>query len=154
MITVVKQDPYGNAKAQYQGEIVRHLPQGIVIQAYWTRAAKDLGYTVFEPGDRFIEYYYTRRWFNIFAIENRNGTRKGWYCNITEPALITNEYITQIDLFLDVWVDAHGTPLILDEDEFIAASMLSIAQREGASNGLQALLQLLAGREEAFVELK
>src|SRR6267154_1527272 len=82
MITVVKQDPYGNAKAQYQGEIVRHLPQGIVIQAYWTRAAKDLGYTVFEPGDRFIEYYYTRRWFNIFAIENRNGTRKGWYCNI------------------------------------------------------------------------
>jgi predicted RNA-binding protein associated with RNAse of E/G family len=154
MITVIKQDPYGNAKIQYQGEIVRSLPQGVVIQAYWIHAAKDLGYTVFEPGDLFLEYYYTDRWFNIFAIEDRNGTRKGWYCNITEPATITDEYITQVDLFLDVWVDPRGVPLMLDEDEFAAASMLSTAQREGARSGLQALLQLLERREEVFMELK
>jgi len=154
MVTVIKQDPYGNAKIQYQGEIISHLAQGVVIQAYWTRAEKDLGYTVFEPGDRFVEYYYTERWFNIFAIESGSGARKGWYCNITEPAAITDEYITQVDLFLDVWVNPRGVPLILDEDEFAAASMLSTAQREGAHRGLQALLQLLERREEAFMELK
>ena len=154
MVTVIKQDPYGNAKIQYQGEIISRSAHSVVIQAYWKQEAKDLGYTVFEPGDRFVEYYYTERWFNIFAIENKNGTRKGWYCNITEPATITDEYITQIDLFLDVWVDPRGVPLILDEDEFAAASMLSTAQCEGARSGLQALLQLLERREEAFMELK
>src|SRR5215469_14843150 len=93
MITVVKQDPYGNAKTQYTGEIISRSAHSITILAYWTHSAKDLGYTTFMPGDRFTEYYYTDRWFNIFAIADSFGTRKGWYCNVTEPALITDKHI-------------------------------------------------------------
>jgi len=153
MITVVKQDPHGVAILHYHGEIVQQLPTGVVIQAEWTQATKELGYTRFEPGDRFTEYYYSDRWFNIFAIAGANGKLKGWYCNITQPATIFNDRIEQIDLFLDVWVNPAGVPLLLDEDEFTSTTMLSAEQRNGARAGLQALLQLLAAKSEAFSPL-
>ena len=154
MITVVKQNPLGKAKIRYSGEITKHLVDGgVVIQARWTLPARDLGYTVFEPGDQFTEYYYADRWYNIFDIARSDGTRKGWYCNVAEPAHIHVDVIEQIDLLLDVWVNPRGEALILDEDEFAADTMLTQAQRIGAQHGLQALLQLLATRQEAFSSL-
>lgn len=150
MITVVKQNPRGETKIAYQGEILECLPNGVIIQAHWTLPAKDVGYTRFEPGDQFIEHYYTDRWFNIFAISSAAGILKGWYCNVAAPALISDERIEQIDLFLDVWVNPQGEPLILDEDEFAADTTLTDEQRSGALQGLQTLLEMIAARKEAF----
>jgi protein associated with RNAse G/E len=153
-IIVIKQDPHGNEKIRYQGEVIEHLSDGAVIQAQWTMARRDLGYVVFEPGDRFIEYYYTNRWFNIFDIADAHGRRKGWSCNIAEPAHILEHQIEQVDLLLDVWVSPQGKPLILDEDEFAADTMMTATQRRGAQAGLQALLKMLATRQEAFSSIR
>ncbi len=153
MVTIVKQNPLGEAKIRYSGEITEQLANGVVIHAHWTLPARDLGYTVFEPGDHFTEYYYTDRWYNIFDIARSDGTRKGWYCNVAEPAHIHDDVIEQIDLLLDVWVNPQGEALILDEDEFAADTMLTQAQRSGAQGGLQALLQLLTTRREVFSSL-
>jgi predicted RNA-binding protein associated with RNAse of E/G family len=153
MITVVKQDPLGNARIRYSGEIIEHLTHGVVIEAFWTLPARDLGYTVFEPGDRFTEYYYTDRWYNIFDIARADGVRKGWYCNVAQPARISDSEIEQIDLLLDVWVDPQGRATVLDEDEFEADTMLSQEQRICAQHGLQALLQLLQTRQEMFASI-
>jgi|SRR5450755_3001208 hypothetical protein len=153
MITVIKQDPRGAEKIHYQGEIVEQLVDGVVVEAVWTLPIKELSYARFEPGDRFTEYYYSDRWFNIFAITNADGTRKGWYCNVAEPAGIFEDHVEQIDLLLDVWVNAQGDPLILDEDEFDADTTLTDEQRAGARAGLQALLVLLTTRQEAFASL-
>ncbi len=153
MTTVVKQNPVGDVKIRYSGEITKHLVNGVVIQASWTLPARDLEYTVFEPGDKFTEYYYTDRWYNIFEIAHSDGTRKGWYCNVAEPAQIHDDEIEQIDLLLDVWVDPQGKALILDEDEFAADTTLTQEQRQGAQRGLQSLLQLLKTRQEMFASL-
>jgi protein associated with RNAse G/E len=152
MITVIKQDPAGKEITRYQGEIVRQTADETVIEAYWTRPAKDSGYTCFEPGDRFIEYYYANRWFNIFDIASPDGTRKGWYCNVAEPARIYDDHIEQIDLILDVWITPHGETLILDEDEFAVDTTLSQEQRNSAQKGLQALLALVAARVDVFAK--
>lgn len=152
-VTVVKQDPHGREKTRYQGEVIEHLPHGVVIQAQWTRPRHDLGYVVFEPGDRFVEYYYTDRWFNIFDIADARGLRKGWYCNIAEPAHITEQQIEQVDLLLDVWVSLEGQPLILDEDEFAADTTMSETQQHGARAGLQALLQMIEAHLEMFASI-
>jgi protein associated with RNAse G/E len=151
MITVVKQNPLGEAKVQYTGEVIERFSDGIVISAHWRHATKDLGYTRFEPGDQFIEYYYTDRWFNIFDISTPDGTRKGWYCNIAEPASIYDDHIEQIDLLLDVWVNPEGKPLVLDEDEFNADTTLSEEQRKGAREGLRELLALIAAHKAPFL---
>jgi protein associated with RNAse G/E len=150
MITVVKLNALGQVKITYAGVVIEQLADGVVIQAYWTLAARDLGYTRFEPGDRFIEYYYTKRWYNIFDIASADGTRKGWYCNVAEPATIYDDHIEQVDLLLDVWVDATGKPLILDEDEFASDMTLSEEQRNGAQEGLRDLLEMIAARQEPF----
>lgn len=149
-ITVNKLDTLGKIKIQYQGEIIERQPDRIVIQAYWEHPLKDLGYVCFEPGDSFIEYYYTHRWFNIFDISNAAGERKGWYCNIAEPADINDNQIKQKDLLLDVWVNLWGTPLLLDEDEFEVDTTLNDGQRQGARLGLQDLLQMIATQSAPF----
>ena len=151
MITVVKLDPLGEIRIQYEGELVERMADGVVIQAYWKHAAKELGYALFEPGDRFTEYYFTDRWYNIFDIAQADGQRKGWYCNIAQPAAISEARIEQVDLLLDVWVNPQGETLILDEDEFEADGTLNAELREGALGGLQALLQLIAAQKEPFV---
>ncbi len=153
MITIVKQNTLGKTVTTYQGEIIARLASGLVIQAFWTQPTRDLGYTRFEPGDCFTEYYYTDRWFNIFTIASPSSLLKGWYCNIAAPAHIFDDHIEQVDLLLDVWINPQGEPLILDEDEFARDTTLSTVQRQSARNGLQALLSLLADRQEAFSSL-
>ena len=151
IITVSKLNSLGEIKIQYQGEMIERLSDEIIIQAYWQQPLKDLGYTCFEPGDRFIEYYFTNRWFNIFDISNASNERKGWYCNIAEPADIHDDQIKQKDLLLDVWVDPWGSPLVLDEDEFERDTTLDNTQRRGAMQGLHDLLQMIAARTEPFL---
>ena len=150
MITVHKLNPLGEKTIQYQGEVLERLADEIIIQAYWNHLPKDLGYVCFEPGDRFIEYYYANRWFNIFEISDASNTRKGWYCNVAEPADIRENQILQKDLLLDVWVDPTGKPLILDEDEFEAEKLLDDRQRQCARQGLRDLLQIIANETAPF----
>jgi protein associated with RNAse G/E len=152
MITVIKRNAAGKEQTRYTGEVIERGVDSVVIEAYWTRAAKDLGYTRFEPGDRFIEYYFSNRWFNIFAISGKDGNRKGWYCNVAAPAVISADCIEQNDLLLDVWVDPTGRPLVLDEDEFKADTTLTDEQREGARQGLRDLLGMIAQRKDMFSE--
>ncbi|HZR40124.1 MAG TPA: DUF402 domain-containing protein [Ktedonobacteraceae bacterium] len=151
MVTVVKLNTAGEARIQYEGEIVKHLVDGVIIQAYWKQATKDLGYVCFEPGDRFTEYYYNDRWYNIFDIASADGQRKGWYCNIAQPASIFDERIEQVDLLLDVWVDPRGVPLVLDEDEFEADNTLSPELRKRAQDGLRELLEMIAEQKQPFI---
>lgn len=154
MVTVIKLSPLGEEKLRYGAEISAHLANGVVLEAYWRHASRDLGYTRFEPGDHFIEYFYSNRWFNIFAIATAEGRRKGWYCNVAAPALIDAECVSQVDLLLDVWVAPDGQPLILDEEEFAADLTLTEEQRQGALRGLDDLLAWLAARHEPFAELR
>ncbi len=150
MITIAKLGPQGEEKIRYTGEVIERSGKQVVVSASWTMGVRELGYTRFEPGDRFTEYYYEDHWFNIFEIANAEGERKGWYCNIAEPAQIFGERIEQVDLFLDVWVNPGGETLILDEDEFEAATTMSERQRQGAEEGLKSLLQWVQERQKPF----
>lgn len=152
VITIVKLDHQGEEKIQYLAEIHAQVVNGVVLDAYWQRPRLELGYTLFEPGDHFREYFYTDRWFNIFAIATAQGKRKGWYCNVAMPARIDGERIEQVDLLLDVWVGPDRQIVLLDEDEFAAAVTLTEAQRLGARQGLQDLLALIQAWGEPFRE--
>ncbi len=151
IFTVNKLNSLGEIKIQYQGEVLERSADRIIIQAFWKQPLKDLGYIRFEPGDRFIEYYYTNRWFNIFDISDVNNERKGWYCNIAEPADVYDDQIKQKDLLLDVWVDPWGSPLILDEDEFEVDTTLNETQRQGAQQGLHELMQMITAQIAPFL---
>lgn len=114
-----------------------------MVEARFSRYERlDLGYAVFERGDRFVEHFYSDRWYNVFAVYARVGGRlKGWYCNVTRPAQIEDGHVRAVDLGLDVWVDPQGGALLLDEEEFAALPLEAeeVAQARAAVEEIRRL---------------
>jgi protein associated with RNAse G/E len=70
-------------------------------------------------GDRFVETYYTDRWYNVYEIyAHQDGHLRGWYCNVGCPAVLDGNSLSYIDLALDLLVFPDGRQLVLDEKEF------------------------------------
>jgi predicted RNA-binding protein associated with RNAse of E/G family len=138
-IKVQKKNPAGEVTYEYEGELLKHEGNKIVLEALFDRADMPFQDVVFKTGDRFVEYYYTDRWYNIFAIHDReDDTVKGWYCNIGEPARFDDGIVSYIDLALDLWVSVSGKQTVLDEDEFKALG-LDKKREEKALNSLREL---------------
>lgn len=121
MIDVIKLNISGAETWRYRGEVIARRPEAVLLQALFDREYGDLHGISLNRGDRFVEAYYSGRWYNIFEIYDReNGRLKGWYCNVTMPAQISAQEIRYVDLALDLLVYPDGRQLVLDEDEFAA----------------------------------
>jgi protein associated with RNAse G/E len=104
----------------YQGVVLEQQPGYALVHARWERANLDLGYVQFCTGDHFYEHFFADRWYNIFELRSATQQLKGWYCNITRPALISADLIESEDLELDLFVTPTFETLRLDEAEFEA----------------------------------
>ena len=141
-VKVQKKNPAGEVTYEYEGILLRRDGHMIKIEALFDRADMPFMDVVFKNGDRFIEYYYTDRWYNIFAIHDRDDDSvKGWYCNIGMPAEFSDRIVSYVDLALDLWVSADGKQTVLDEDEF-EELQLDTDLRAGALAGLDELKSL------------
>lgn len=140
-IKVQKKNPADEVLYEYEGDELRRDDTTIVLEALFTRDDMPFMDVTFKNGDRFVEYYYSDRWYNIFAIYDRDdGKIKGWYCNIGKPAVIEDGVVSYVDLALDLWVSANGKQTVLDEDEFEALA-LPTELKNGALGGLADLKQ-------------
>jgi len=124
-ISVIKRNPAGEELIRYTGILLHRDSHGIVLEAFFQRPDWALMGLVIRTGDRFIETYFTDRWYNILEIHDRDDDQlKGWYCNIGKPARWESENaISYVDLALDLWVAPDGTQTIMDEDEFAALDL-------------------------------
>lgn len=149
-ITVIKNDHTGRETWRYTGEIIARGETFVQLEARFNRDTFDAGYIVYKRGDLFTEWFYTDRWYNVFRIEDvDDGRLKGWYCNITRPAVITNDTVTADDLALDVFVTPSHDVLLLDEDEFYALD-LAADERASALAAVDEIRGLVAWREGVF----
>ncbi len=141
-ITVIKRKVDGAEVMRYTGKILRQSEAEVVLEAHFNRPDMIFMDTVWKLGDRFVETYYTNRWYNVFEIHDRDDdTLKGWYCNISKPATLDSlEVISYVDLALDLWVAPDGTQTVLDEDEFAALAL----DEKIRSRALSALEELQA----------
>ena len=118
-ITVQLLKPHKDTIITYSGELLHCSGGHAVVRARWERDRLDLGFVTFEPGDEFLEHFYTDRWYNVFRVRSATGTLKGWYCNLTRPAELTHATLSSEDLELDVFVTADRQSIIrLDEEDF------------------------------------
>lgn len=139
-VTVLKLDHDGRETLRYHGRVLERGPRHIRLEALFDRDDVDAGYVVFRRGDRFIETFYTDRWYNVFAIYDPDGGGlKGWYCNICRPAVISQTAVSCDDLALDVWVSTEGETLVLDQDDFDALP-IDDEERCAAERALATLL--------------
>lgn len=140
-IVVDKLSPQGELKWRYEGEVIERGEGWLVLEAAFDRDDRPFMDIILKRGDRFVETYYTDRWYNVFAIYDRDdGALKGWYCNITRPARFVGGRVEYVDLFLDLWVSVDDRQTLLDEDEFAAAE-LDDDTRAAARAGLAELQQ-------------
>src|SRR5512138_3118485 len=140
-IKVQKKNPAGEVTYEYEGVLLSRDENSVRLEALFDRADMPLVDVVLKTGDRFVEYYYTDRWYNIFVVYDRaDGRIKGWYCNICKPALIGDGVVSYVDLALDLWVSAAGRQTVLDRDEF-EALQLEEKLRAQALKGLEELKQ-------------
>ena len=141
-IKVQKKGLTGEILYEYEGDELHRDENSITLEALFTRADMPFMNVIFKRGDRFVEHYNSDRWYNIFAIFDRDdGKIKGWYCNIGKPAVFEEDVISYVDLALDLWVSVNGEQFVLDEDEFEALG-LNPELRSSALNGLEDLKNL------------
>ena len=141
-ITVLKLDPQGNETWRYHGQIVQTLPDRVVLEARFDRDDRLFHGMPLRRGDRFLETYFTDRWYNIYEIHAReDDSLRGWYCNVGKPALLDGDCLSYVDLALDLLVFPDGRQVVLDEDEFLSLE-LSTADRRRALAALEELKNL------------
>ncbi|MGW6529561.1 DUF402 domain-containing protein [Streptomyces venezuelae] len=135
----------GRTKIRYPAELLDDDGNHLTVRAPWAApGVRDFGFVRFEPGDVFVEHYWRDRWYAIKEVYAADGTLKGWYCDVTRPAVRDGAVLTVEDLDLDLWVSPdRGTVLRLDEDEF-AQSGLAAADPEAAAAATRALDELEA----------
>jgi uncharacterized protein len=115
---ILKKNLAGEVTWQYEGVILKREENSITLEALFNRDDMPFMGIVLKRNDRFVETFYSDRWFNIFEIYDRDdGKFKGRYCNIGKPAIIEDDFVSYVDLALDLWVSAKGKQTILDEDE-------------------------------------
>ncbi len=137
----------GRTKLRYPASVIADDGTRLSVRAPWAAdGVRDFGFVRFEPGDVFTEHYWRDRWYAVKEVRDADSVLKGWYCDITRPAVVRDGEVLAEDLDLDLWLSADGaTVLRLDEDEF-AESGLAERDPEAAARALAALeeLELLA----------
>jgi hypothetical protein len=142
-ITVLKKNLAGEVTWQYEGRVIRHEPNAVILEAFFNRPDTPFMDVILKENDRFVETFYTDRWYNIFEIYDRDdGRLKGWYCNIGKPAVLEDGTVSYVDLALDLWISADGKQIVLDEDEFEQLE-LDDDTRHNALTGLEDLRRSL-----------
>jgi predicted RNA-binding protein associated with RNAse of E/G family len=146
-ITVLKRGLNGEVTWQYEGRVLKRESNRVVLEAFFNRDDTPFMGVVLKRGDRFVETFYTNRWYNIFEIFDRDDEEfKGWYCNIGYPAVLERDTVSYIDLALDLWVAVDGTQTVLDEDEFLALPT-NVTTRAQAISALEELKQHIANEK-------
>lgn len=151
-ITVHKLSPTGEELIQYAGILLESSSSGVKIEAHFGLDDIDLHGLEINRGDRFVEWYFNDRWYNVFAVYDiDSGELKGWYCNITRPARFESEHIYAEDLALDLVVFPQGDWVVLDRDEFEALG-LPEQDQQAAERAILDLINDAATFKQRFVE--
>ncbi|MFC8087589.1 DUF402 domain-containing protein [Streptomyces sp. NPDC057340] len=133
----------GRTKIRYAATLLHDDGTRLAVRAPWAGdGVRDFGFVRFEAGDVFTEYYWRDRWYAVKEVRSAAGALKGWYCDVTRPAVLAGTELVVEDLDLDLWRSADGTDVRrLDEDEFAESGL---ADRDpGAADAAVAALDEL-----------
>jgi predicted RNA-binding protein associated with RNAse of E/G family len=149
-VTVHKLNENGQEVWRYRGEVLERTYNSITLRAHFDHDDLDLHQLQIRRGDRFIETFYSDRWYNIFAIYDVDDDHhKGWYCNIARPARLEPQDVYADDLALDLIVTPEREFAVLDEDEFEALE-ISPEDRRQALDTLGELKAMAANSSGPF----
>ena len=151
--TIYKLNHQGEEELSYTGDVLEREKTYVCVRAVFGFETMDLGYVILKKGDIFTEWFYTERWFNVFKVADVDtGQLKGYYCNLTRPAIISANAVKADDLALDIFVQPDGTLLILDEDDYEDLP-LTETERHQVQQAINEIKQLVQTRSTPFHDI-
>jgi hypothetical protein len=88
-LTIIKRNLTGEETWRYTGLILRREPDALILpsrccaEARFNRPDTPFQGILLKENDRFVETYFTDRWYNIYEIHDRDDDRiKSWYCRV------------------------------------------------------------------------
>jgi protein associated with RNAse G/E len=99
------------------------------------------------------EYYWKKKWYNIFRFQEPEGNLRNFYCNINQPPVFNNQILSYVDLDIDVivWTDFSFQIVDYDEFEFNAAKFnYSSVLRKKVTESLAEVLRLIDTKSFPF----
>jgi hypothetical protein len=146
-VVVLKRGLDGEVTWQYEGHVLEREANCVMLEAFFNRDDMPFMNVVLKRGDRFVERFFSDRWYNIFEIYDRDDEAfKGWYCNVGYPAVLGKDTVSYIDLALDLWVSPDGTQTVLDEEEFLELT-IDVMTRAQAISALEELKRKFANEK-------
>lgn len=135
----------------YEQELVLDLPEVKVSFQPSTPLATVMqvgGRSILEPGSPVVWFTFPDRWHDIGRFHTADGQFTGLYANVLTPVRIEDggipvEWFTT-DLYLDVWCAPGREPLVLDRDEWDAATRAGHINAATAERAEAEALRLVA----------
>jgi predicted RNA-binding protein associated with RNAse of E/G family len=126
----------------YEAEVLERTATSLTVRAAWGGGVVNLGLLTFAPGDVLIEHFYSDRWYNVFELSGPDGRLKGWYCNVTRPALIGEAQVESEDLELDLIVSRDRAQIVLEDEDEFQARRLEVVDPDAYTEALAAVEEL------------
>jgi uncharacterized protein len=151
-IVVIKKEVGVGETWRYSGIVLERRENSVLLEARFNREDMVHYGMPLGRGDRFVEVYFSDRWYNIYEVHDRADDHlKGWYCNVSCPAEFSDGQVSYIDLALDLLVFPDGTQKVLDEDEF-AGLKIDDATRSRAKETLSTLQEMFRSPKDFRIE--
>lgn len=130
-LTVVKRShKHGGAeRARYPATVVNldSPSPWVAVETPWTLGTVTQAHITFQTGDTLHEVFSPSHPFDAFAVYGPDAALKGWYANVTHPALLEpcgdGLQLVWHDLYVDVVATPDGRMAVLDEDELNEAGI-------------------------------
>ena len=152
IVRVLKHD--GHEYRRWRGRIAKQEGSLIVLEAEFDLDVSHHLLGDIKRGTRLIEYYWLDRWYNVFRFLRDDGSTRLYYCNVNKPPAVDGQYLTYIDLDIDVIVRPDYSYEVLDLDEFKTNSQrydYSDEEKANAARALEELTGMIQSRQFPFV---
>ena len=129
-ITEVKHHLDGRIE-RFDCRLVLRRPHVVVLLFEHGTPAQHGGFS-FPAGSRSFGFFWHRRSYSLYRITGPTGDLIAHRFDVVERMRLLAQEVSYVDLLLDVWVDASGTPRLEDEDEvaeYRRRGLLSDGQR-------------------------
>jgi uncharacterized protein len=118
LITVNSLRPDGTVRRSWTCRPVSSSDELIVVEGVFAETVEHPDLGIIRPGTVSCEFYWTRRWYNVFRFSEPEGGLRNYYCNIAMPPRVSAGTLEYIDLDIDLVVWPDRSMDVLDLDDF------------------------------------
>ncbi len=153
IVTVNSRAFDGTIRKSWNAEIVESGEDLLLLKGIFDREIEHTDIGLIRRGTISYEYFWPKRWYNVFRFHEPDGAFRGFYCNVSMPPVFADGVLDYVDLDIDIVTDVELNIAILDEEEFRIRAVefgypKSVLDR--AAEAIEELVRMIENRKFPF----